>query len=90
MKKFYSCTLIECQDKVHEKFTKLTALINIANTDDFLDFDAVTLKNYLWLLRDLVLDCAHHLETMERLLAVSASSMASPLLAFTANNTPEL
>jgi hypothetical protein len=71
MKKIYSYTAIECQDKIHEKIAKLTALIHVANAEDFLEFDAQTLKNYLWLLRDLVLDCAHHLETMERLFSFS-------------------
>jgi hypothetical protein len=60
--------LIECQDKVHEQFDKLTALINVANTDDFLEFDPPTLKNYLWLLKDLVLDCETHLNAMEQAL----------------------
>ena len=78
MKKTYSYTAIECQDKIHEKFAKLTALIHVANAEDFLEFDEQTLKNYLWLLRDLILDCGYYLGRMEQLLTFS-DPMDSPL-----------
>ena len=60
--------LIECQDSLQEKLTKLSALITIANCDHFVEHDEQTIKDYLWLLKDLIFECANPYQQMEECL----------------------